>query len=149
MWVTPRMETDYFDIVAIYLDCVLRTSTDKMKDNGFKLTKERSRRYPAQTITPMILRFWQIDLLKPKHCYIVWNEQLLTLASMSNQDKTECMCFNQRDDISTLNGSSLKLADKFTYQGCSVSSTETDINTRLAKTWTANDIGHMEIRPDR
>ena len=49
------------------------------------------------------------------------------------------MCFNQRGDISTLNGSSLKLVDKFTYLGSSVSSTETDINTRLAKTWTAID----------
>ena len=50
------METDYFDIVggvlqgdtlAIYLfiiclDFVLRTSFDKIKENGFKLTKERS-----------------------------------------------------------------------------------------------------------
>ena len=35
----------------ICLDYVLRTSIDKMKDNGFKLAKERSRRYPAQTIT--------------------------------------------------------------------------------------------------
>ena len=54
-------ETDYFDIVAgmlkgdtlapylfiICLDYVLRTSIDKMKDNGFKLTMERIRRYPA------------------------------------------------------------------------------------------------------
>ena len=59
------METDYFDIVAdvlqgdtlapylfiICLDYVLRTSIDKIKENGFKLTKERSRRYPAKTIT--------------------------------------------------------------------------------------------------
>ena len=30
---------------------MLRTSIDKIKENGFKLTKERSRRYPAQTIT--------------------------------------------------------------------------------------------------
>ena len=49
------------------------------------------------------------------------------------------MCFNQRGDISTLNGSSLKLVDKFTYLRSSVSSTETDINTRLAKAWTAVD----------
>ena len=49
-------DTDYFDIVAgvlqgntlalylfiICLDYVLRTSIDKMKDNGFKLTKVRS-----------------------------------------------------------------------------------------------------------
>ena len=62
---SPDGDTDYFDIVAgvlqgdtlvrylfiICLDYVLRTSIDKMKNNGFKLTKERSRRYPAQTIT--------------------------------------------------------------------------------------------------
>ena len=40
---------------------------------------------------------------------------------------------------STLNGSSLKLVDKFTYLGSGVSSTEKDINTRLAKAWTAID----------
>ena len=58
-------DTDCFNIVAgvlhgdtlapylfiICLDYVLRTSIDKMKDNSFKLPKERSRRYPAQTIT--------------------------------------------------------------------------------------------------
>ena len=53
--------------------------------------------------------------------------------------KTEYMCFNQTDDISTLNGSTLKLVDKFTYLGSSVLSIETDINTRLAKAWTANN----------
>ena len=31
----------------------------------------------------------------------------------------------------------MKLVDKFTYLGSSVSSTETDIDTRLAKAWTA------------
>ena len=49
------------------------------------------------------------------------------------------MCFNPTGNISTLNGNSLKLVDKFTYIGSSVSSTETDIDTRLAKAWTAND----------
>ena len=49
------------------------------------------------------------------------------------------MCLNQTGDISTLNGSALKLVDKSTYLGNSVLSTETDINTRLAKTWTAID----------
>ena len=53
----------------------------------------------------------------------------------ANAHKTEYMCFNQRDDISTLNGSYLKLVDKFTYLGSSVSST--------AEAWTAID------RPDR
>ena len=56
-------DTDYFDRVAgvlqgytpvpylfiICLDYVLRTSIDKIKENGFELTKERSRRYAAKT----------------------------------------------------------------------------------------------------
>ena len=49
------------------------------------------------------------------------------------------MCYNQTGDISTLDGTSLKLVDKFTYQGNSVSSTEKDIDTRLTKAWTAID----------
>ena len=52
---------------------------------------------------------------------------------------TQYMCFTQRSNISTLNGGSQKLVDKFNYQGSSVSSTKTDINTRLAKAWTAID----------
>ena len=58
-------DTDYLDIVTgvlqgdtlapyliiICLDYVLRTSNDLMKENSFKLAKERSRRYPAQTFT--------------------------------------------------------------------------------------------------
>ena len=62
---SPDGDTNYFDIVAgvlqgdtlaqylfiICLDYVLRTSIDKIKENGFKLTKERSRRYPEKTIT--------------------------------------------------------------------------------------------------
>ena len=46
------------------------------------------------------------------------------------------MCFNQTGDISTLDRTSLKLVDKFTYLGSSVSSTEKDIDTRLTKAWT-------------
>ena len=62
---SPDGDTDYFDIVAgvlqgdtlapyLFIICqayVFRMSIDKMKDHNFKLTKERSRRYPAQTIT--------------------------------------------------------------------------------------------------
>ena len=49
------------------------------------------------------------------------------------------MCFNHTGDISTLTGSSLKLVDKSTYLGSSVSSNETDIDTRLTKAWTATN----------
>ena len=56
-----------------------------------------------------------------------------------NAHKTEYTCFNQAGDISTLYGTSLKLVDKFTYLGSSVSSTEKDIDTRLTKAWTVID----------
>ena len=65
--------------------------------------------------------------------------------------KKEYMCFNQRGDISKLNGSPLKLVDRFTYLGSSVLSIETDINKWLAKACTAIDfsIDHMEVRHDQ
>ena len=53
--------------------------------------------------------------------------------------KTEYMCYNQTGDISTLDRTSLKLGDKFTYLGSSVSSTEKDIDTQLTKAWIAID----------
>ena len=57
----------------------------------------------------------------------------------ANGHKTEYMWYNQTGDISTLDGTSLKLVDKFTYLGSSVSSTKKDIDTRLTKAWTAID----------
>ena len=54
-----------------------------------------------------------------------------------NAHKKEYMCYNQTGDISSLEWTLLKLVDKFTYLGSSVSSTKKDINTRLTKAWTA------------
>ena len=45
-----------------------------------------------------------------------------------NAHKMEYMCFDQRGDISIINGSCLKLVDKVTYQKSSLSSNETGIN---------------------
>ena len=65
---SPDEDTDYFNIVVgvllgstlapnlfiICLDYVVRTSMDLMKENGFKLAKEKSRRSPAQSITDAV-----------------------------------------------------------------------------------------------
>ena len=80
----------------------------------------------------MTWRYWQIHPTKPKNYCIVWNEQ-----PQVNAHKTEYMCYNQTGNISTLEGTPLKLVDKFTYLGSSVESTEKDIETRLTKVWTA------------
>ncbi len=37
-----------------------------------------------------------------------------------NAHKTEYMCYNQTGNITTLDGASLKLVDKFTYLGSSI-----------------------------
>ena len=46
---TQTTSTPYLFIIC--LDYVLRTSIDLMKENSFKLAKEKSRKYPALTIT--------------------------------------------------------------------------------------------------
>ena len=62
---SPDGDTDNFDMVdrllredtlatylfIIGLDYVLRTSIDKIKDNGLRADKKRSRMYPSKTIT--------------------------------------------------------------------------------------------------
>ena len=154
---SPDGDTDYHDIVAgvlqgdtlapylfiICLDYVLRISIDKIKENGVKLTKERSSSYPAKTITDADYAD-DIALLAnaPAQAKTLLHslERAATGIGLHvNAHKKEYMCFNQTSDIFTLNGSTLKLVDKFTYQGSRVSSNETDIKTRLAKAWTAID----------
>ena len=120
---------------------MFRTSIDKMKDNGFKLANERSRRYPAQTIMDANYAD-DISLLAktPAQAETMLHSLERAAAGIGfhvNAGKLESMCFNQRGNISTLNGSSLKLLDKFTYLGSSVPSTEIDFKIRLAKAWTA------------
>ena len=158
---SPDGDTDYFDIVAgvlqgntlapylfiICLDYVLRTSIDKIRENGFELTKKRSKRYPTKTIT-------DADYADDKAILANTSNQAETLLHSLeraaagiglpvNAHKTKYMCYNQTGDISTQDGTSLKLVDKFTYLGSSVSSTEKDIDTWLTKAWTA--IGKLSI----
>ena len=79
-------DTDYFDIIAgilqgdilapsylfiICLDHVLRTSIDKIKENGFKLTNERSRRDPAKNNYIHGIRRWRSAfMLNLRYTYI-------------------------------------------------------------------------------
>ena len=104
-----------------------------MEENGFKLVKEKSRRYPAQTITDAD---YADDIALLTNTPAQAESQLHSLERAAggidlhvNADKMEYMCFNQRGDISTQKGGPLKLVDKFTYLGISVSSTEKGMNT--------------------
>ena len=160
---SPDGDTEYFDIVAgvqqgdtlapylFCLDYVLRTSIDKIRENGFELMKKRSKRYPAKTITDAD---YTDDLVllantpnQAETLLYILERAAAGIGLHVNAHKTEYMCYNQSGNITTQDGASLKLVDKFTYLGSSVSSTEKDIDTRLMKAWTALD--HMEIRPDQ
>ena len=130
---SPDGDTDYFVIVAgvlqedtlapfpfiICLDYGLRTSIDKIKENSFALTKKRSRRYTAKTITDADYAD-DIAILASAPAQAETLLHSLERASARiglhvNAHKTEYMCFNETGEISTLNGCSLKLVDKFTY----------------------------------
>ena len=154
---SPDGDTEYFNIVAgvllgdmlapyffiICLDYVLRTLIDKIRENGFELTKKSCRRYPAKTITDADYAD-DIAILAntPNQAEILLHNLEWAAAGIGlhvNAHKTEYMCYNQTGDISTLDGTSLKLVDKFTYLGSSVESTGKDTDTRLTKAWTAID----------
>ena len=157
---SPDGDTEYFDIVAgvlqgdmlalylfiICLDYVLRTSIDKIRENSFKLKKKRSRRYPTKTITDADYADHADDIAllvnTPNQAETLLHSLERAVAGIGlhvNAHKMEYMCYNQTGDICTLDGISLKLVDKFTYLGSSISSTEKDINTWLMKAWTAID----------
>ena len=91
-----------------------------MKKNGFKLAKERRRRYPAHSIT---YADYTVDILLLANRPTLAESLLHILERAAsgiglhvNADKIKCMCFNQKGDISSVNDGPLKLMDKFTYQ---------------------------------
>ena len=154
---SPDGNIDYFDIVGgvlqgdtlatylfiICLNYVIRTCIDKIKENGFKLAKERSRGSPKKTITNVDSAD-DIALLAnaPTQAETLLHSLERVVAGINfhvNARKTEYMCFNQTVNISTVNGSALKLVNNFTYLGSSVLSTEININTRQAKAQIAYD----------
>ena len=117
------------------------TSIDKIRENGFELTKKRSRRYSAKTITDADYSD-DIAILAntPNQAETLLHSLERAAAGIGlyvNAHKTEYMCYNQTGDISTLDETPLKLVDEFTYLGSSVESTEKDIDARLTKAWTA------------
>ena len=148
---SPDGDTKYFDIVArvlqgdtlapylfiICLDYILRTSIDKIRENGFELTKKRSRRYHEKTITDADytddIAILANTLDQAETLLHSLEQAAAGIGLYVNAHKKEYMCYNQKGDISTLDGTPLKLEDKFTYLGSSVESTEKDIDTRLTK----------------
>ena len=150
-------DTDYFDIVAEVLqvdtlapylfivcrDYMLRTSINKIRESGFELTKKRSRRYPAKTITDTDYADDIVILANtPNQAETLLNNLERAAAGIGfhvNAHKTEYMCYNQTGDISTLDGTTLKLVDNSPTLEAVSHQPKNDINIRLTKAWTAID----------
>ena len=123
---SPDGDTEYFDIIAgvlqgdtlapylfiICLDYVLRASIDKIRENGFDLTKKRSKRYPAKTITDADYAD-DLALLAnmPNRAETLLHSLERAAAGIGhiNAHKTEYMCYNQTGNITTLDGATERL----------------------------------------
>ena len=111
---SPDGDTEYFNIVAgvpqgdtlarylfiICLDYVLRTSINKIRENGFELTKKRSKMYPAKTITDTDYAD-DLALLAntPNQAETLLHSlerAAVGIGLYVNAHKTEYMCYNQR-----------------------------------------------------
>ena len=113
-----------------------------MKENGFTLKKGAiSRQYPTQTITDTdytnAIALLANTPTQAESLLYSLEQAAGDIGLHVNAEKMEYMCFNLEGEITTLNGGSLKLVDK--YLGSNVSSIENDINMCLAKAWIAID----------
>ena len=90
---------------------MLRTSIDKIRENGFELTKKRRRSYSAKTITDtdydddIALLAYTSNQAETQLHSLEWAAAGIGLHV--NAQKTEYMCYNQTGDITTLDGASL------------------------------------------
>ena len=128
-------DTECFDIVAgvlrgdtlapclfvICLDYILRASIDRIGENGFGLARRGGRRCPAGSITDTDCAD-DIAILAntPDQAETLLHSLERAAAGIGlyvNAHKMEYMCYNQTGDISTLEGTPLKLVDKFTCLG--------------------------------
>ena len=152
---SPDGDTELFDILAgvlhgdtlapylfiICLDYALRVSADDNNNLGLTLTKARSRRYPAKTISDIDYA----DDLALTSDTIEEATQILHHLEVAakeiglriNAKKTEFISFNQAGQIKSLDGSNIKSVEDFTYLGSCIISSDSDIQGRKAKAWAA------------
>ena len=107
---SPDGDTDYFDIVGVLqgdtlarylfiicLDYALRTSIDKIKENGIKPTKKGRGRYSAKTIADCADDIVILANTPVQAETLLYNLERAAagIGLYINAHKTEYMCFNQ------------------------------------------------------
>ena len=114
-----KMNTLFIHSNIYSLNFYYLTLIDRIRENGFELRKKRSRRHPAKTITAAdYADDIAIMANTPNQAETLLHSLERTAEGIGlhvNAQKMEYMCYNQTDDITTLDGTPLKLVDKFTY----------------------------------
>ena len=125
---SPDGDAEYFDIVAgvlqgdtlapyLFIIClyyVLRTSINKIKENSCELTKKKKQKVQLPTLTTPMTPILANTPNQAKTLLHSLERAAAHIGLHVNAHKTEYMCFNQTGDISTLDGTPLKVVDRFT-----------------------------------
>ena len=119
---------------------------------GFRLQQSRNRRHPATFMINNItdtnfaddlalisetIEQAQLFLLRVENC-------AAQVGLHANADKTKYMTYNLEDSyLKSLSGADIEHVDDFLYLGSWVDTSEKDLNTRIAKAWSA--MSKMEV----
>ena len=128
--IAERIERDIVVpcIFIICLDYKLWMSVDLIEN--IEVSDILQKLWLLQTMQ-MILCFLQIHLPKPNLLHSL-KQAAGGIGLNLNANKTEFMCFKQEGAISTL-----KFVDQFTYLDSNISSTESNVNIYIGKSWMA------------
>ena len=110
---------------------------------GFCLHRQRSRRYPAITVTDLDfaddLALVTEEIHQAQEILHQLENNAKNVGLICNADKTELQAFNQDQQVNirTLEGEPIKVVPNFKYLGAWTESTQKDINVRKALAWSA------------
>ena len=123
---SPDGDTEFFDVLAgvlqgdtfapflfiIALDYILRTTLDINKHLGFTISKSRSRRHPAVTITDADyaddLALFSNNCKDAERMLHLLESAAATIGLNVNAGKTEHISYNQNSTINTITGEQIK-----------------------------------------
>ena len=140
-------DTDFFDIIAgvhqgdtlapfVFIIClyyILRTSVDKIKNLGFTLTKYRSSRHTAITITDAVyaddIAFMSDTIPEAQSQVNSLETSCWRYRSLCECRKTKFVSYNQTGLIKTLNAKAMK----YVIHTLATAYTEIDVKTPIVK----------------
>lgn len=152
---SPDGDTEFFNTIAgvlqgdtlapflfiLCLDYALRISVDEHPNLGFTLTKARSTRHPAKTITDVDyaddIALLSDTIQEASELLHRVEKAAREIGLYINSDKTEFISFNQKGEIRSLDDKPIKAVEEFIYLGSNIQSTERDIEIRKGKAWSA------------